>query len=144
MSIHPSDVSRCLEGIASASNDDSYRTTMQVATICLSSVPGSGTTIFNESLEMAKAYWLSSSGNEADMWSMNEACWRFIDQNYPAGSPEDKSYVLVRAVLCLLYPACEEVEELFDWFCAMLNRLGDYRDELFQACETVVGKGFPD
>jgi hypothetical protein len=83
--------------------------------------------------EKAKEYWLQGRGQACDLESARVDCWQYLDNKGRSIDIKDHEDAAMRAVLCVLYPHTESKDfssETVEWFAEMLNRLGNYSNEV--------------
>ncbi|QXH98151.1 hypothetical protein HV782_016405 [Pseudomonas monsensis] len=90
--------------------------------------------------EAAQRYWFEGGKNERELNTARVKCWDFLEAKGRDVDIEDNEDAVVRALFCVMYPdrASDEdfVQESFQWFFEMINRVGDFS----QAFEPLAAK----
>jgi hypothetical protein len=110
-----------------------HRVVMKIMCQCLELVKAFLPPVGQTVLDVAKAYWLNSEGDEKNLAAARVDCWEFLDQKGRGIEIKDSEDAAVRALLCVLNvePTTEDFStDSVRWFFAMMNRLGDYSTEV--------------
>jgi len=90
----------------------------------------------------ASRYWFEGAENENELIAARIKCWDFLEAKGRDVDVEDNEDVAVRALFCVMYPdriSDEDfVQESFEWFFKMINRIGDFRQAFEQVATKVV------
>jgi hypothetical protein len=89
----------------------------------------------------ARRYWFEKGGNETELNAARVKCWDFLEAKGRDVDIEDNEDAVVRALFCVMFPdrVSDEdfVQESFEWFFEMINRIGDF-SQAFEKLATKV------
>ncbi|MGU3347078.1 hypothetical protein [Pseudomonas monsensis] len=96
--------------------------------------------IVKSAFAAAHKYWFEREKNEKELNAVRVKCWDFLEAKGRDVDIEDNEDAAVRALFCVMYPdrVSDEdfVQESFQWFFEMINRVGDFS----QAFEKLAAK----
>lgn len=106
--------------------------------------------IVKRAFATAHRYWFEGGENEKELNTARVKCWDFLEAKGSDVDIEDNEDAAVRALFCVMYPdrVSDEdfVQESFQWFFEMINRIGDFSPAFEQlakkvALDGIIGNG---
>ncbi|MEZ1323876.1 hypothetical protein QIW46_21250 [Pseudomonas fluorescens] len=98
--------------------------------------------IVRDAFAVAHRYWFEGAENDHELNAARIKCWGFLEAKGRDVEIEDNEDAAVRALFCVMYPdrVSDEdfVQESFDWFFEMINRIGDFGRAFEQAAARVT------
>ncbi|MGY2442978.1 hypothetical protein [Pseudomonas sp. SDO52101_S400] len=86
--------------------------------------------VVNGAFTVAHRYWFEGGENEKELNAARVKCWDFLETKGRDVDIEDNEDAAIRALFCVMYPdrVSDEdfVQESFEWFFEMINRIGDF------------------
>jgi hypothetical protein len=96
--------------------------------------------IVRDAFAVAHRYWFEGAENDHELDAARIKCWDFLEAKGLDVDIKDNEDAAVRALLCVMYPDRvpdeDFVQESFEWFFEMINRIGDFRHAFEQAAVT--------
>jgi hypothetical protein len=97
--------------------------------------------IVKSAFTAAHKYWFEGGKNEKELNAARVKCWDFLEAKGRDVDIEDNEDAAVRALFCVMYPdrVSDEdfVQESFEWFFEMIDRIGDF-SQAFEKLATKV------
>lgn len=101
--------------------------------------------IVESAFAVAHRYWFEGGKNEKELNAARVKCWDFLEAKGRDVDIEDNEDAAVRALFCVMYPdrVSDEdfVQESFQWFFEMINRIGDFSPAFEKLAAKVALKG---